>query len=231
MNRRTICIMLSGLVVVLGCKSDHSNDSTSSGLNEKKTEQIGGSKTDDPEERSALRPVSKLQEEEQPRLDTPFYVYGLGQPTSTDFWQGSQSFGTMDKVGVLKSVLDQVPDRQADLIFIRDRKAEREAYLEQNGISLDSQCSWNIGIKVTALVNGKRRLGVTASYGKDLEYNGGIGPTVLKNLNEIWELQGVGANPILLERHSHPILATVNTQAEVPSYTPLPPSPPGTIGY
>jgi len=231
MNKLIIASILLAAATLLGCRNDGDNAPVSSTLNKQEIERNSGANADNTLEGSAVLTVSKLQEEEQPRLDTPFYVYGLGQPTSTNFWQGSQFFGTMDKVGVLKSVMDQIPNRQADLIFIRDQKAERQEYLTQNGVALDSQCLWDVGISVTELVNGKQRLGVTASYGKDFEYNGGVGQDVVKNVNEIWELQDGGANPILIERHSLPIQTTVYTQAELPSYTPQPPSPPGTIGY
>jgi hypothetical protein len=230
MNKLISASMLLASTVLLGCSNDDNDASISSTLSKQEIERSGGSNADDTQLPSAVRAISKLQEEEQPRLDTPFYVYGLGQPTSTNFWQGSQFFGTMDKVGVLKSVMDEIPNRQADLIFIRDQKAERQEYLMQNGVALDSQCLWDVSVSVTDVVNGKRRLGVTASYGKDIEYNGGVGQEVVKNVNEIWELQEGGANPILLERHLLPIQTTVYTQAEVP-YTPPPPSPPGTIGY
>jgi hypothetical protein len=180
---------------------------------------------------SSVLVVSKLPQEEQPMLDTPFYVYGLGKSTSTDFWQGDQFFGTIHKVGVLKSVMDEIPNRQAELSFIRDRETERQAYLVQNGFPLDPECKWQVLIERTDVVNGKRRLGVGAGYGKDIAFNGGIGQHVVANVNEIWELQEDGANPILIERHTYPIATTVYTQAEVPSYTPQPPSPPGTIGY
>jgi hypothetical protein len=230
MNKLISASMLLASTVLLGCSNDDNDASISSTLSKQEIERSGGSNADDTQQPSAVRAVSKLQEEEQPRLDTPFYVYGLGQPTSTNFWQGLQFFGTMDKVGVLKSVMDEIPNRQADLIFIRDQKAERQEYLIQNGVALDSQCLWDVGVEVTDVVNGKRRLGVTASYGKDIEYNGGVGPDVVQNVKEIWELQEGGANPILLERHSLPIQTTVYTQAEVP-YTPQLPSPPGTVGY
>lgn len=175
--------------------------------------------------------VSKVQEEEQPVLDTSFYIYGLGEPTTTDFWQGDQFFGNMDKIGILKTVMDEIPNRQSDLIYIRDRKTDRQAYLVQNGFTLDADCKWQVLVSRTDAVNGKRRLGVGAGYGKDIELNGGIGQHVVTDLSEIWELQDDGTNPILLERHSYPIATSVYTQAEVPSYTPQPPSPPGTVGY
>lgn len=184
-----------------------------------------------PQDDSSVLVVSKLQEEDQPVLDTSFYIYGLGDPTSTDFWQGDQFFGTMDKIGILNSVMDEIPNRQADLVYIRDRKTDRQAYLVQNGFTLDVDCKWQVLISRTDVVNGKRRLGVGAGYGKDIEFNGGIGQHVVTDLNEIWELQDDGANPVLLERHSFPIATTVYTQAEVPSYIPQPPPAPGTIGY
>ncbi|AMV31247.1 hypothetical protein VN12_03950 [Pirellula sp. SH-Sr6A] len=230
MKKLTNILMLLSSTALVGCNQDDNSSTLSTSENPPKlaSERSEASRAIAD---SLARAVSNQQEEKQPRLDTPFYVYGLGEPTSTDFWQGSQFFGTMDKVGVLKSVMDQIPNRQADLIFIRDRKADREAYLTQNGIALDSQGLWDVGIEVTDLVNGKRRLGVTASYGKDIEINGGIGQHVVKNVTEIWELQDNGADPILLERHSLPNSATVHTQSEVPSYITEPPSPPGTIGY
>ncbi|MFN3193650.1 MAG: hypothetical protein ACE361_24265 [Aureliella sp.] len=147
--------------------------------------------------------------------DTPFFVFPSSDPD--DFSEGVQFFGSMDKVGVHSSVMDANPGRDAAFEFIRDKNAERMAYLSQNGVQPNSQSSnhWLITVREEGNVAGQQRLGVYAEYGHDSFFNGGVSPDPTVQLSELWEFPETG-KPTLIERTHSAFHIGLNTLAESP---------------
>jgi hypothetical protein len=138
--------------------------------------------------------------------------------------EGNQFFGTMDKIGVVREVMDQFPGLETDFIQIRDQRVARLQYLASIGSpigdnSLTSKC---LAVK-WGTISGQTRVRVDAIFGKDIEENGGVSMDPVDALSEIWSF-GNGGPPQLLERQRDCTPDGVHTQAEVSTYQPpLPP--------
>lgn len=147
--------------------------------------------------------------------DDPFFVFDNGN--STDFFQGFQSFGSQDKVGVNASVMSNYSGQLDDFLYIGSRKTDREQFLIANGVALNhANRKWHVTVDLVQVVNGVVRVGVVASIGTDIvAENTGIRMSVDKTISEIWNLDLVGANPTLLER-SLEYHTGVSTHAELP---------------
>jgi hypothetical protein len=224
--KKTLLVTVFGVILlctaVLMSRLIRTSDSTSRPDKTNPNATTLSDKVESTKKERIVRTASALEPE---MGDTAFYISENGDPN--DFWQGSQFHGTMDKVGVTKAVMDQLPGRQADFEWIRDHKADRNAYLASRGIDISApELHWDVGIVAQGLINGKARVAVPAALGKDIAIDGGVGQESVGVLKEIWELQDGGANPILLERHSLPISSTIYTQQEAPANIPAD-TPPG----
>jgi hypothetical protein len=146
---------------------------------------------------STVPPVSTQED------DDPFFVFNNGD--STDFFQGFQSFGSQDKVGVNASVLSNYSGQLNNFFYIGSCRTDREQFLIANGVALNNaNRKWHVTIDLVQVVNGDVRVGVVASTGTDIvAENNGIRMSVDKTISEIWNLDLVGANPTLLERSLH----------------------------
>lgn len=127
-----------------------------------------------------------------PQPDTPSYIFD--EPMGPDHpWGGEQQFGTMDKYGVSRHVVDALPDRAADFEHIGKAHAARITWMADNGYDMPDGCTWRVEICTLANVDGEQRLAVIASYGND-DMAVTFGPS------EIWRLEDGGADPTLLSQ-------------------------------
>ena len=133
------------------------------------------------------------------RPDDPFFVFNNG--SITDFSRGDQFFGSQDKVGVDATIMDSYSGELDDFIFIGTKNAEREQFLNANGTTLDNaNRKWHVIIGKAGAVNSDVRVRVVAYVGMDVEENGGKRMGIEKKVHEIWKLDPIGDQPVLLER-------------------------------
>jgi hypothetical protein len=149
-----------------------------------------------------------------PEDDSEFFVYNNGDPA--DFFEGDQFFGTMDKLGVNSLVMNAYSTEINDFNFIAGRKSDREQFLSAKGINLTNNNSlWQVSIDAVGAVGADIRLKVLAKVGTDITIDGGIQMGIDQTLFEIWKLDQVGNQPVLLDRSLDPF-SGFSTHAEVP---------------
>jgi len=128
-------------------------------------------------------------------------MYEFGRPD--EVMGGSQTFGTMDKVGVHKSVNDAYPTIAADVAHIGDGTVTqaRETFLVASGTPVGSDLTWNVRIWRVATVGTTERYVVSALLGKDpttrsqdISHNG-----IEATLYELWERRDTEP-PLLIRR-------------------------------
>lgn len=134
--------------------------------------------------------------------------------------EGDQFFGTMDKIGVVREVMDRFPGLETDFIQIRDQRVARLEYLASIGSPIgDNSLNFQCLAVEWGTISGQTRVRVDAIFGKDIEENGGVSMDPVGAMSEIWSF-GNGGPPQLLERQRDSTPDGVQTQSEVSTYQP-----------
>lgn len=150
-----------------------------------------------------------------PQDDSEFFVYN--NDDVNDFFRGSQFFGTMNKLGVNSSVMNVYPDEIADFKFIASKNSDREQFLASNGTTLTNENrKWLVEVDNAGIVGDAVRVSVIANVGSDVTENGGIRMGVEQVVCEIWKLDPIGNQPVLLDR-SNEVFNGLATHTEVPA--------------
>lgn len=126
--------------------------------------------------------------------------------------------GTQDKVGVVKSTLNAIPNRTSEFLFIGGQTAAREQLATDHGhIFAHPNHTWDVLIGDHEIVAGKSRVATYGWAGIDAVDPESIGVDVDIDFKvyEIWELGSTGSEPTLLDR-STTSFKGVMTHAEFP---------------
>lgn len=141
-----------------------------------------------------------LQEEPQ-EPDEAFYIFDNG--SETDFSQGSQGFGTDDKLGVPLSIWNQLQANAGQLMAIGDQaqNTAREQFLLTKGKDFtDASWRWNVHITRHQQISAESRVLVYAYVGKRDSTSSELGMGVKATVVELWRLEPSGPTPTLLDR-------------------------------
>ena len=125
--------------------------------------------------------------------DTPLYVFDYPSVGATS--TRGESFGTQDKIGIERRVINVFADRLADFERIRDDAASRDAFLlQRSGLVRQPNRHWKIIIFELEPGNILR---VDAIRGNSVgDFDGGI--------CEKWQLNSAGTPPTLIYRVDPP---------------------------
>ncbi len=132
--------------------------------------------------------------------DDPFFVFDR-TITDPEIGNGMQRFGSQNKVGVEASVMNGHANQVDDFLVIGAANAARAQYLAGIGQPLTNpQSKWRVSIEEIGVVNGQTRVSVVADSGTDVNFQGLRAQEQDRLLEELWSLDLVGSNPILLDR-------------------------------
>ncbi len=146
------------------------------------------------------------------------FVYNNGDPD--DFFQGDESFGDMDKLGVDADIIEDHVNRLGDFQLIASKNDDREQFLVDQQVQLNHlDRHWQVDVHQAGLVDADMRVSVYAHVGKDVFENGGIRSDAEATICEIWKLDSLGGQPVLLDR-SLDAFEGLATHAEIPPYEP-----------
>ena len=218
-----ICLLSTFFILFsIWVLAPHSETTDAKTVNSNKTE-LGSEKS--PGERPvAVLTFGPAAASNTTSADDPFFVFNNG--SLVDFFQGFQSFGGQDKVGVDSTVMNAYSLQTDDFLYIGSLNADREQFLATQGTILNNaNRKWHVTIIETGVVGGDVRVHVTGSVGMDVAHNGGIRMGIEGEVDEIWKLDLVGTQPTLLERTTG-YHNGVATHAESPPFV----SPPSGAG-
>lgn len=110
-----------------------------------------------------------------PAEDTPYFVYGMNDPTQDD---GSQLFGSFNKLGVPFEIAAEFPNFDLEFAPIVTDLEERELYaIDVAGIENIESLLWYLEISMTKQLPDGKLFAVTAEVGADLPFIAGDSET------------------------------------------------------